>query len=276
MKRLESIDELKNQATEIRKSILKMTGRAGSGHPGGSLSGADIVTALYFNIMNIDPEKPDWADRDRFVLSKGHAAPVLYAALAAQGYFPEEDLEHLRKTGHHLQGHPDMKGTPGVDMSTGSLGQGLSAAVGMGLAARLDNKDYNVYALVGDGESQEGQIWEAAISAVHYNLTNLVLILDYNRIQLVGPVEDVMEVSPMADKFKAFGWHVLEIDGHDMKAVVAALKEATEYDQKPVAIVARTVKGKGVSFMENTAAWHGKAPTDEELEKALAELKGEK
>ncbi|AZR74779.1 transketolase [Anoxybacter fermentans] len=266
------MEELKNQAREIRKDILKMTSRAGSGHPGGSLSAADIITALYFHIMNIDPENPKWEDRDRFVLSKGHAAPVLYAALAEQGYFPKEDLEHLRQIDHHLQGHPDMKGTPGVDMTTGSLGQGISAAVGMALAGKLDKKDYTVYTLLGDGEIQEGQVWEAIMSAAHYKLDNLVAILDYNRIQLVGPTSEIMEVSPTAEKFKAFGWHVIEIDGHDMEAIVNALKEARDYTGKPVMIIARTIKGKGVSFMEDTAAWHGKAPSGEELEKALAEL----
>lgn len=271
-KRLESIEELKNQAKEIRKDILRMVNKASSGHPGGSLSATDVVTALYFNVMSVDPENPKWEDRDRFILSKGHAAPVLYAALAEQGFFPKEDIDHLREMGQHLQGHPDMKGTPGVDMTTGSLGQGISAAVGMALAGKLDKKDYTVFTVLGDGEIQEGQVWEATMSAAHYKLDNLVGILDNNRVQLVGRVEEIMEVQNAADKFKAFGWHVIEIDGHDMEAVLNALKEAKDYQGKPVMIVANTIKGKGVSFMEDTAAWHGNAPGEEDLQKALVEL----
>ncbi|MCK4259711.1 MAG: transketolase [Halanaerobiales bacterium] len=271
-KYLESIQELKEQAKVIRRDILSMIHQAGSGHPGGSLSASEVVTALYFHVMNIDPENPKMEDRDRFVLSKGHAAPVLYAALAEQGYFPKEDLNHLRKINQHLQGHPDMKGTPGVDMSTGSLGQGISAAVGMALAGRLDQKDYTVYTLIGDGEMQEGQVWEAIMAAAHYKLDNLVAILDYNGVQLVGRTSEIMDVSPASDKFKAFGWHVLEIDGHDMEAVVNALKEAKSYTGKPVMIVAKTIKGKGVSFMEDTAAWHGNAPGVEDYDKACVEL----
>ncbi len=271
-KHLESIGELQEQAKVMRKDILSMIHQAGSGHPGGSLSAADVVTALYFNVMNIDPENPRWEDRDRFVLSKGHAAPVLYAALAEQGYFPKEDLNHLRKMNQHLQGHPDMKGTPGVDMSTGSLGQGISAAVGMALAGKLDQKDYTVFAILGDGEIQEGQVWEAVMSAAHYKLDNLVAILDYNGVQLVGNTSEIMNVSPASDKFMAFGWHVIEIDGHDMEAIVGALKKAKEYTGKPVMIVAKTVKGKGVSFMEGKAAWHGKATCAEEYDKACVEL----
>ncbi len=271
-KRLESIQDLENQAKAIRRDIMMMIHQAGSGHPGGSLSATDIVTALYFNVMNIDPENPRWEDRDRFVLSKGHAAPVLYAALAESGYFQKEDLKHLREIDQHLQGHPDMKGTPGVDMTTGSLGQGISAAVGIALAGKLDQKEYIVYAVIGDGESQEGQVWEAVMAAAHFKLDNLVTILDHNRIQLVGPCCEIMSVEPAAEKFKAFGWHVIEIDGHNMEEIVKALTEAKAYKGKPVMIVAKTVKGKGVSFMENTAAWHGNAPGDEDLQRALAEL----
>lgn len=271
-KRLETIAELENQAKIIRREILLMTHKAGSGHPGGSLSATDIVTALYFNVMNIDPENPQWEDRDRFVLSKGHAAPVLYAALAEQNYFPKEDLNHLREINQHLQGHPDMKGTPGVDMTTGSLGQGISTAVGMALAAKLDKKDYRVYALLGDGECQEGQVWEAMMAAAHYQLDNLIVFLDHNRIQLVGPTAEIMSVAPAKDKFLAFGWKVIEIDGHQMAEILQALDEAQECTGQPVMIVAHTVKGKGVSFMEDNPAWHGNAPQDEDLEKALREL----
>lgn len=271
-KRFNTVEELQQQAKEIRKEILQMTHKAGSGHPGGSLSAADIVTALYFHVMNIDPENPKWEARDRFVLSKGHAAPVLYAALAEQGYFPKEDLNHLRQIDQHLQGHPDMKGTPGVDMTTGSLGQGISAAVGMALAGKMDQASYRVYALLGDGEMQEGQVWEALMSAAHYKLDNLIACLDHNRIQLVGPTNEIMTISPAAEKIRAFGWHVIEIDGHDMQAILNALKEAEGVTGKPIMIVANTVKGKGVSFMENTAAWHGNAPSATDLEKALAEL----
>lgn len=271
-KRLETVQELQAQAREIRKEILHMIAKAESGHPGGSLSATDIVTALYFNVMNIDPANPKWEERDRFVLSKGHAAPVLYSALAELGYFPKEDLNRLRKMGQHLQGHPDMKGTPGVDMTTGSLGQGFSAAAGMALAGKLDKKAYKVYAIIGDGEIQEGQIWEAAMFAAHYKLDNLIGILDYNKVQLFGTTKDIMNVSPVSEKFRAFGWHVLEIDGHDMQAILNALGEAQKLVDKPVMIVANTIKGKGISYMENTAAWHGNAPSAADLEKALAEL----
>lgn len=271
-KRLETIAELENQAKIIRREILLMTHKAGSGHPGGSLSATDIVTALYFNVMNIDPENPQWEDRDRFVLSKGHAAPVLYAALAEQNYFPKEDLNHLREINQHLQGHPDMKGTPGVDMTTGSLGQGISTAVGMALAAKLDKKNYRVFALLGDGECQEGQVWEAMMAAAHYQLDNLIVFLDHNRIQLVGPTAEIMSVAPAKDKFLAFGWKVIEIDGHQMAEILQALEEAQECTGQPVMIVAHTVKGKGVSFMEDNPAWHGNAPQDDDLEKALKEL----
>ncbi|ADL11832.1 transketolase [Acetohalobium arabaticum] len=266
------IEDLEDKTTELRRSILKMVAKAGSGHPGGSLSAAEIVTALYFEEMNLDPANPDWEDRDRFVLSKGHAAPVLYAALAKKGYFPEEELQTLRDLDSHLQGHPDMNKTPGVDMTAGSLGQGLSAAVGMALAGKLDQKDYRVFAMVGDGEIQEGQIWEAAMSAANYKLDNLIAFTDYNQVQLIDKTEKVMNVHSVTDKFEAFGWYTIEIDGHELTEILEALAEAREVTDKPVMIVANTVKGKGVSFMEDKAAWHGNAPDEEELEQALAEL----
>lgn len=267
---------LNDTACKIRKHIVQMVTEAKSGHPGGSLSAAEIVSALYFDVMKIKPEDPHWEDRDRFVLSKGHAAPVLYAALAEKGYFPVEELLKLRKTGAMLQGHPDMKGTPGVDMSTGSLGQGLSAANGMALAAKLDNKDYRVYALLGDGEIQEGQIWEAAMSSAHYKLDNLTVFVDHNKLQIDGTVEEVMSPEPVTDKFRAFGWNVLAIDGHDMEQILNAVEEAKKVKGKPTVIVAETVKGKGVSFMENQCGWHGTAPNREQCESALCELGGVK
>lgn len=269
---MDKIEELKGKAREIRKHIIEMTCKAGSGHPGGSLSAADIVTALYFNELRLDPARPDWPDRDRFVLSKGHAAPVLYAALAERGYFPVEELMTLRKLGSRLQGHPDMRKVPGVEMSTGSLGQGLSAANGMAIAARLDKKDYRVYALLGDGEIQEGQVWEAAMAAAHYKLDNVTAFLDHNGFQIDGPVREVMSPEPVADKWRAFGWHVIAVDGHDLKQILDALDEAKTIKGKPTMIVAETVKGKGVSFMEHQVGWHGVAPKPEEMEKALAEL----
>lgn len=265
---------LQEEAKKIRKNIVKMLGEAGSGHPGGSLSAADIVTALYFHELRIDPSRPDWPDRDRFVLSKGHAAPVLYAALAGRGFFPEAELMTLRKWGSRLQGHPDMRKVPGVDMSTGSLGQGLAAANGMALAARLDNRDYRVYALLGDGELDEGMIWEAAMAAAHYKLDNLTAFVDHNGLQIDGPITQVMSPEPVADKWRAFGWHVLSIDGHDMKQIIDALNEAKATKGKPTMIVAETIKGKGVSFMENQVDWHGTAPKPDQVEIALAELEG--
>jgi transketolase len=267
-----TVEELEEQARHVRRKIVEMVAAAGSGHPGGSLSAADIVTALYFNVMRIDPQRPDWPDRDRFVLSKGHAAPVLYAALAGRGYFPEEDLLALRKLGSPLQGHPDMKKLPGVEMSTGSLGQGLSAANGMALAARLDKRDYRVFALLGDGESQEGQIWEAAMAAAHYGLDNVTAFLDHNKLQIDGCTLDVMCPEPLPDKWRAFGWDVQVINGHDIKEILNAVARAKEVKGKPQMIIAETVKGKGVSFMENEAGWHGVAPKPEELKRALAEL----
>ena len=258
----------------IRKDIVTMIHGSKSGHPGGSLSAVEILTALYFDEMNIDPENPKKEDRDRFVLSKGHAAPVLYATLAEKGYFNKNELLSLRKVGAMLQGHPDMKGTPGVEMSTGSLGQGFSVACGMAMASKLDNAPWRVYALLGDGEVQEGLIWEAPMSAAHYKLDNMVAFLDYNGLQIDGEVEKVMNIGPIVDKFKSFGWNVIEIDGHDFDQIFAALDMAKETVGKPTMIVAKTVKGKGVSFMENNAGWHGNAPSDNDLEIALAELGG--
>ncbi|HAP93064.1 MAG TPA: transketolase [Desulfotomaculum sp.] len=268
----ETIAWLEGKAREIRRHIIRMTAAAGSGHPGGSLSAADIVAALYFHILRLNPNWPAWPGRDRFVLSKGHAAPVLYAALAERGFFPVEELLTLRKLGSRLQGHPDMKVLPGVEMSTGSLGQGLSAANGMALAARLDGRDYRVFVLLGDGETQEGMVWEAAMAAAHYKLDNVTAFLDHNGLQIDGPVREVMSVEPAADKWKAFGWDVQVIDGHDAAQILRAVETARQVEGRPQMIVAETVKGKGVSFMENQVDWHGKAPKPEEAEKALAEL----
>ena len=258
----------------IRKDIVSMICKSKSGHPGGSLSAVEILTALYFDQMNIDPTNPKMEDRDRFVLSKGHAAPALYATLAERGYFPKEELNNLRKLGSMLQGHPDMKKIPGVEMSTGSLGQGFSVAGGMAMAAKLDNAPWNVYALLGDGEVQEGIIWEAAMSAAHYKLDNMIAFLDYNGLQIDGAVESVMNINPIEDKFKTFGWNVITIDGHDFDQIFAALDMAKDTVDKPTMIIAKTIKGKGVSFMENQASWHGSAPSEEQLEQALSELGG--
>ena len=264
---------LKKTANEIRKGIVTAVHSAKSGHPGGSLSAADILTYLYFEEMNVDPKDPKKADRDRFVLSKGHIAPALYATLAEKGYFPKEDLKTLRHVGSYLQGHPDMKHIPGVDMSSGSLGQGISAAVGMALSAKLDSKDYRTYALLGDGEIQEGQVWEAAMFAGNHDLDNLVAIVDHNGLQIDGSIDEVNSAMPLADKFRAFKWHVIELaDGNDMAQIAAAFAEARKVSDSPVAIIAETVKGKGVSFMENQVGWHGKAPNDEQFEQAMAEL----
>jgi transketolase len=264
--------ELEKMANEIRKDIVTAVHSAKSGHPGGSLSSADIFTYLYFEEMNVDPANPKWEDRDRFVLSKGHVAPGLYSTLAEKGYFPKEDLKTLRHTGSYLQGHPDMKHIPGIDMSSGSLGQGVSVAVGMAAAGKYDKKDYRVYTLTGDGEIQEGQIWEAAMWAGHRKLDNLVVIVDNNNLQIDGSVEDVCSPYPIDKKFEAFNFHVINIDGNDFDQIRAAFKEARETKDMPTAIIAKTVKGKGVSFMENAAGWHGKAPNDEEYEIAMADL----
>lgn len=264
--------QLKNIAQNIRVNIVKMLAEARSGHPGGSLSMVDILTVLYFDKMNVNVDDPKWKDRDRFVLSKGHGAPGLYAVLAEKGFFPKEELLKLRKCDAMLQGHPDTKGTPGVDMSTGSLGQGLSVANGMALAGKLDQKDYRVYAIVGDGEIQEGQIWEAAMSSAHYHLDNLTLFVDHNGLQIDGSNDEVMTVNPIPEKFWAFGWNVIEIDGHDYEQIGAAVVMAQTIKDRPTAIVAETVKGKGVSFMENQAGWHGKAPSLEQRDQAVEEL----
>ena len=258
----------------IRKDIVSMICKSKSGHPGGSLSAVEILTALYFDQMNIDPTNSKMEDRDRFVLSKGHAAPALYATLAQRGYFNREELNNLRKMGSMLQGHPDMKKVPGVEMSTGSLGQGFSVACGMAMAAKLDNAPWNVYALLGDGEVQEGIIWEAAMSAAHYKLDNMIAFLDYNGLQIDGEVESVMNINPIEDKFKTFGWNVITIDGHDFDQIFAALDMAKDTVDKPTMIIAKTIKGKGVSFMENQASWHGSAPSEEQLQQALSELGG--
>ena len=260
------------RARDIRKHVVRMVGAASSGHPGGSLSAADIVTVLYFNEMNIRPDDPGWPDRDRFVLSKGHAAPVLYAALAEAGYFPVDELITLRRIDSRLQGHPSMRSTPGVEMSTGSLGQGLSAACGMAIAAKLDGAAWRVYALLGDGELEEGQIWEAVMTAAHRRLDNLTAFVDANGLQIDGPVADIKSMERIGDRFAAFGWHVVEIDGHDIPAIMAALAEARNTQGRPTVVVARTVKGKGVSFMENQLGWHGTAPKPDQVRAALAEL----
>ncbi len=265
--------ELKQMANEVRKGIVTAVHSAKSGHPGGSLSAADIFTYLYFAEMNIDPADPKKENRDRFVLSKGHVAPGFYSTLANRGFFPVEDLKTLRHTGSYLQGHPDMKHIPGVDMSSGSLGQGFSAAVGMALAAKLDGKDYRTYCLAGDGEIQEGQIWEAAMFAGHRKMDNLVLIVDNNGLQIDGKIDDVCSPYPIDEKLKAFNFHVININGHCFKEIAAAFAEARETKGMPTAIVAKTTKGKGVSFMENQAGWHGKAPNDEEYAIAMEDLK---
>ncbi len=264
--------ELQKTANEVRKGIVTAVHGAKAGHPGGSLSAADIFTYLYFEEMNIDPKEPKKADRDRFVLSKGHTAPGLYSVLANRGYFPVEDLKTLRHLGSYLQGHPCMQETPGVDMSSGSLGQGISAAVGMALAAKMDNKSYRTYTLLGDGEIQEGQVWEAAMFAGHRKLDNLVVIVDNNGLQIDGKIDDVCSPYPIDKKFEAFNFHVINIDGNDFDQIDAAFKEAKETKGMPTAIVCKTVKGKGVSFMENNAGWHGKAPNDEEYATAIADL----
>ena len=264
--------ELQKMANEVRKGIVTGVHAAKAGHPGGSLSAADLFTYLYFEEMNVDPKNPQDPDRDRFVLSKGHTAPGLYATLAHKGYFPVDDLVTLRHIGSHLQGHPCMQHTPGLDMSSGSLGQGISAAVGMALSAKLRNKSYRVYTLLGDGEIQEGQVWEAAMFAGARKLDNLVVIVDNNGLQIDGKIEDVCSPYPIDKKFEAFNFHVINIDGNDFDQIRAAFKEARETKGMPTAIIAKTVKGKGVSFMENAAGWHGKAPNDEEYEIAMADL----
>ena len=264
--------ELMKTANEIRKGIVTALHSAKAGHPGGSLSATEIFTYLYFEEMNVDPKDPKKADRDRFVLSKGHTAPGLYSTLAQKGFFPKEDLVTLRHTGSYLQGHPDMKHIPGVDMASGSLGQGISAAVGMAIAGKLDNADYRVYTLLGDGEIQEGQVWEASMLAAHRKLDNLVVIVDNNNLQIDGAITEVNSPYPIDKKFEAFNFHVINIDGNDFDQIDAAFKEAKTVKGQPTAIIAKTVKGKGVSFMENQVGWHGKAPNDEEYKIAMEEL----
>lgn len=269
------IKQLQILAAKSRMGAILGTYHAKSGHPGGSLSAADIFTYLYFKEMNVKPEQPDWEDRDRFVLSKGHCCPSLYATLALKGYFDWNELTSLRHVGAMLQGHPDMKGTPGIDMSTGSLGQGISAACGMALAAKLDNKDYRTYTVLGDGEVEEGQVWEAAMFASHNKLDNLVVIVDQNGLQIDGTVEEVAGIEPLDKKFESFGFEVIKIDGHDFEQIASALDKAKTVKGKPTAILAKTIKGKGVSFMENQVGWHGSAPNKEQYAQATAELQAE-
>ena len=272
-----SIKELKNIATDLRMKVVDMIWKAQSGHPGGSLSAAEFVTACYFKYMNVDPKNPNWADRDRFVLSKGHVCPIQYAALGKLGYFPIETLDTLRKEGSPLQGHPSMVKCPGIDISTGSLGQGLACAVGMALAGKMDKKDYNVYVAVGDGEAQEGEIWEAANTAHKYQLDNLIVFVDYNNLQIDGTCDEVMPNGDLGKKFEAFGWENIVVeDGNDMEQICAAIDKAlASKNGKPKCLYAKTVKGKGVSYMENVCSWHGVAPNDKEYEQAMTELKAQ-
>lgn len=272
---VEDIKRLELIAQKVRKHIIEMIHAAHSGHPGGSLSAADLIIALYFKAMNHDPNNTNWPDRDRFLLSKGHAAPALYACLAESGYFPVDELKTLRKVGSRLQGHPDMRKTPGVEASTGSEGQGLSMGIGMALAAKLDNKDHHIFVMLGDGENNCGQIWEAAMSASNFKLENLIAIIDRNKLQLDGPTKDILSLEPLADKWRSFGWNVIEIDGHDFNEILGALDKAKLTQGHPTVIIAHTVKGKGVSFMEGIVGFHGKAPSDEEYSQAMKELGGE-
>ncbi|MCM8796746.1 MAG: transketolase [Candidatus Omnitrophica bacterium] len=265
------IEELERRAKQVRRLIIQMLAQAGSGHPGGSLSAADLITALYFSVLKHNPKEPNWSERDRFHMSKGHCCPLWYAVLAESGYFPKEKLFTLRKLGSILQGHPDRR-TPGVDVSSGSLGQGLSVALGMSLAARVDRKAYRVYVLLGDGEIQEGNIWEAAMACAHFKCDNLCAILDYNGFQIDGKTCHIMELEPLVDKWRAFGWHTIEINGHKMIEILSAYEEANATKNRPSIIIAHTIKGKGVSFMENVCDFHGRAPTKEEAENALKEL----
>lgn len=267
-----TIEQLREKATLLRRDIVEMITAAASGHPGGSLSAADLITALYFKVLRHKPSDPEWADRDRFILSKGHGAPALYAALARAGYFPVEDLKTLRKLGSPLQGHPEKGKLAGVEASTGSLGQGISIGAGMALAGRLDKKDYRVYVLMGDGEANEGQVWEAAMFAAHYKIDHLTVILDCNRQQLDGWTSEILDIEPLADKWRAFGWHVIDFDGHDLGQILNALEEAKRTTGKPSLLLARTTKGKGVSFMENNLEFHGAAPTTDQLQASLQEL----
>jgi len=271
----ERITELKKIAANVRINAITAVHAAASGHPGGSLSIADVLTLLYFEVLNIDPKNPDNPDRDRFVLSKGHCSPALYGVLAERGFFPKEDMPLFRKIGSYLQGHPDMKSVPGVDMSSGSLGQGICVANGMALAGKIDNKSYRVYTILGDGELEEGQVWEAAMYAPHYKLDNLTAFVDFNGLQIDGDISEVMSPLPIDDKFRAFGWNVIVCDGHDFEALLTAVESAKNTKGKPTVIILKTVKGKGVSFMENQAGWHGVAPNDEQFEIAIKELNEE-
>jgi len=268
----EKIESLMQIAKRIRQHIIKMITTAGSGHPGGSLSATEIITALYFHVLRYEPKNPNLPERDRFILSKGHICAALYATFVEMGIYKAEELSTFRKLGCSFQGHPCMKKTRGIEMSSGSLGQGLSVGVGIALAARLDKKDYRTYVLIGDGESQEGQIWESAMSAAHYKLDNLCAILDYNNLQIDGKVEDIMAIEPIKDKWEAFGWHTIQINGHSFEEIVEAFGEAISVKYKPTIIIAKTIKGKGVSFMENRCEWHGKAPTKKECDEAIKEL----
>jgi len=268
----QELHRLEEIARRIRCHVVRTISEAGVGHPGGSLSEADILTVLYFHIMKIDPQRPQWEERDRFVLSKGHGAAGLYATLAERGFFPIDWLKTFGQIDSRLQVHPDMHLVPGVEVSTGALGQGLSVALGMALAARLDGKGIHVYCLIGDGENQEGQVWEAAEAAAHYKVDNLTVILDYNGVQLMGPLREVMEIAPIADKWRAFNWEVVEVDGHDMRQLITALEKVKQVKGRPHIVIAHTIKGKGVSYMEGQSAWHGKAPNAEQLAQALAEL----
>ena len=270
--KIDNIEELEKIAEKIRRDIIEEVYLAKSGHPGGSLSIADIITVLYFNEMNIDEKNPTWENRDRLVLSKGHCAPALYAALAERGFFEKDKLKTLRKLESPLQGHPDMNKVPGVDISSGSLGQGLSCANGMAIAAKLDKKSYRVYAILGDGEIEEGQIWEAAMAANKYKLDNLCVIVDNNNLQIDGTIEEVMSSYPIDKKFEDFGFHVINIDGHNIEKIIKAFEEAKSVKERPTCIIAKTIKGKGVSFMENISKWHGKAPSEEEYNQAMSEL----
>ena len=272
MDKLPDLHKLEGMAKQIRRDIITMLVESASGHPGGSLSAVEIVTALYFQEMRIDPANPRWPERDRFILSKGHAAPVLFSALAERGYFPREELMTFRKINSRLQGHPDMNKAPGVEMSTGSLGQGLSAAVGMALAGKLDKKDYRVFVLLGDGEAEEGQVWEAAMAAAHYKLDNITAFLDHNGLQIDGPCAEVISLESLDEKFRAFGWNVEQIDGHSFTEISDAIARAKKVAGKPTMVIAKTIKGKGVSYMENQVGWHGNAPSHEQGEQALAEL----
>ena len=269
------IVDLKAQANYLRRHSLTMIYNRQAGHPGGCLSAADIVAALYFRVLRIDPQKPDWEDRDRFILSKGHASALLYSALARRGYFPQSDLQHWGELGCHLQGHPDRLKTPGVDMTSGILGHGIAIGLGLSLAARLQKKDYHTYVLLGDGECQGGIVWEGINASAKYNPGNLTAIVDYNDVQLDGAVHDIMPMEPFADKWRSFRWEVIAIDGHDMSQILSSLEEAKNITRRPVVIIARTIKGKGVSFMENKAQWHGIPPNKEQYEAAMAELAGE-